>query len=294
MSSTTRVLSHSSLAFSLLLVLAFAVPTQAALVYALTDENDLLSFDSSAPEDLLGNSVISGLAQNEDLVGIDFRPATNQLYGVGSFGAIYTINPATGLATAVAQLNVALSGSRFGVDFNPVADRLRIVSDLDQSLRVNVASGAATVDGNLSYGGTPNPNVTAVAYTNSVSPTPASTSLYGIDVRSTGDQLVLINPPNSGTLTAVGPLGVDVASLNGFDILSQGATNTGYAALQRTVNGVSEFFTINLTTGAAGLVGVIGGGDLIDGIAVVIPEPATFSMVAMALTAGALARRRRR
>lgn len=285
--------------------LALTGPTaNAALVYALTDENDLLSFDSSAPEDLLGNSVISGLSSNEDLLGIDIRPANGLIYGLGSFGNIYTINPGTGAASYVSTVSVPLSGSRFGVDFNPVADRLRIVSDLDQSLRVNVATGAALIDGSLAYGAGPgfgvNPNVTAAAYTNSFSPSPRvapGTLLYAIDVRSSNDRLVTINPPNAGTLAIVGPLGVNVGALNGFDILTQGAVHQGFAALQPTTSGISHFYSIDLGTGAATLIGAIGGGDLIDGITVVgsvIPEPSTVSLLGVGLLAGIVARRRGR
>ena len=40
----------------------------AAVVYGLTDENDLISFDSANPTDLLSARAISGLADAEALV----------------------------------------------------------------------------------------------------------------------------------------------------------------------------------------------------------------------------------
>jgi hypothetical protein len=78
----------------------------------------------------------------------------------------------------------------------------------------------------------------------------------------------------------------------GFDILSAGGGNTGFAAMQLTSDGVSQFYRIDLNTGAATVIGDIGGGDLIDGIAVVIPEPATVGMAALAMIGGLALRRR--
>lgn len=288
----------------------FLSPTnaQAAQIYGLTDENDLIGFDTATPGDLNLGVPITNLAMNEDLIGIDFRPSNGLLYGVGDQGNIYTINTGTGTATFVSSITgAALSGSRFGVDFNPVADRLRIVSDLDQSLRIDVATGAATIDGTLKYLNTPanvaggahtgtvadNPSVSAAAYTNSFGPSPRATpgtTLYDIDVRSSEDRLVIQSPPNTGELTVVGPLNVNVSSLNGFDIFFEGGNDIAVAALQQVAGGTSELFAINLLTGAATPIGEIGGGDILDGLTVVIPEPSSIALLALC----GLALRRRR
>ena len=78
---------------------------------------------------------ISGLQTDTKLVGIDYRPATGALYGLGDRGGVYVVNPMSGRARLRARLNVALEGTQFGVDFNPTVDRLRIVSDTGQNLR---------------------------------------------------------------------------------------------------------------------------------------------------------------
>jgi hypothetical protein len=298
--SSARHCAVAPVSFAALLtgVLLSASTTNAALVYALTDENDLISFLSESPQDLLDAGAITGLG-GQDLIGIDARPATNQLYGIGNFGGIFTIDRATKAATQVATLNVPLVGSRFGLDFNPVVDRLRIVSDVEQNLRVNVDTGVAVVDSLLQYGpGQPgatgdNPHVVHAAYTNSGSPAPASTTLYDLDVRVNEDRLVTQNPPNSGTLNVVGALSDPATAVGGFDILFQYGINTGYAALQHPSEGISRLHLVNLSAGFTIQLGVIGGGDLIDGIAVFgIPEPASFGMSIFALIGGVAIRRR--
>src|SRR5262245_2555880 len=69
-----------------------ATSARAALVYGVSLSNTLFSFDSADPTTLLSGAAISGLASNESVRGIDFRPADGQLYALGSFGRIYTLN----------------------------------------------------------------------------------------------------------------------------------------------------------------------------------------------------------
>ena len=277
---------------------AFAVTPRAdaAVAYALTDNNRLLRFDTATPGVLTGVAPISGRVNGEDLIGIDFRPFNNELYAVGEFGNIYTLNQNTAAATVVGTLVAdpadptnpfaGLQGSRWGFDFNPQADRLRITSDTGQNLRVNLAGGLVTTDTNITSPGA----IVGAAYSNNFAGA-GSTTLYGIDSSATGHRLVqFTGSPNDGNVTGVGPLGFANSSLVGFDIFSLGQGDQGFAGLQNELLGVSELYTINLTTGAATLVGTIGGGDLIDGLAVVIPEPATLSLLAV----GALALVRRR
>jgi hypothetical protein len=172
-----------------------------------------------------------------------------------------------------------LSGTTFGFDFNPTVDRIRVVSDLDQNLRLNPNDGTvAAVDLALNYAaGDPffgmSPNINAAAYNNNVAGA-LSTTLYVID--SAQNSLAIQNPPNNGTLTTVGLLTIDGSRFNGFDI--PGFTSVGYAATPAASGGAAaDLYTINLNTGAASLVGHIGGGSddfIIKGISVVaVPEP---------------------
>lgn len=283
----TRILLMSVIAVA-------SASAQAVTIYGLSTRDQLVAFDSATPGMLQRASFISGLSANESLVGIDFRPATGQLYGLGSLGRIYTLNVSTGTATFVASLfnsttlaPIALSGSEFGIDFNPVPDRLRVTSNLGQNLRINVATGATIVDGTLNQP-SGSPYIVASAYTNSFAGA-TTTTMYNID--SSSDMLNIQNPPNNGTQTMVGSLGMDVTALAGMDILTVGSTNTAYAALQVAGTQGSRLAVINLATGSATSVGMIGSEQTSDSMAIrdiavtPVPEPATLTALAVGLAA---------
>lgn len=258
-------------------------PTTPALsngdTFALTVTNKLVSFNRDTPGTIRNSRTITGLQADENLLGIDFRPADGMLYAVSSTARIYTINTETGAATFKAALAAdatdttapysGLSGTDFGLDFNPVPDRLRLVSNTGQSLRINVDNGATTTDGAIN-GGTAGFAVSASAYTNSFAGT-ASTTLYAIDY--TNDLLYVQNPPNNGTLGTPVTLGVDSSANSGFDIDAR--RNTGYAVF--TVGGVRNLYTINLgaTANAATLVGAMGDTDNLRGLALRTPPSPT-------------------
>src|SRR6185312_15260295 len=147
-----------------------------------------------------------------------------------------------------------LMGTNFGVDFNPMADRMRIVSDQGQSLKIAVDSGATTTDGNLNPG---TPMVTASAYTNSFAPAPTVTALYGIDFVTSSLQLQV---PASGLLTTVGTTldpAMTFTGTGGFDIAG-GDNGLVLASLTATGATQSSLYRVNLTTGAATVVGLLG------------------------------------
>lgn len=254
--------------------LAFvAVPV--ATTFGITADNRLVSFKVTTPGTFDTNTAITGLQGGESVIGFDFRPANGKLYVATSAARVYTVDPATAAATIAANLMAdatdmtnpftALMGTNFGVDFNPVADRLRIVSDAGQSLRINVDSGATTTDGNLNPG---TPQVVAVAYTGSFAPSPG-TKLFDIDLAT--NSLQLQNPPNDGTLTAVGVLDpvATFGTTAGFDIVG-GDDGLSLAALQATGTAQSTLYRVNLTTGATTSIGALGpmGAPLIKALAV--------------------------
>ena len=278
---------------ALLATLAVAAPAHAESVVGLTSNNALVVFDSAMPTNASAPITITGLLANEQLLGIDLRPATGALFGLSSTGRLYTLNTATGAATFVSALTGAsLSGTSFGIDFNPTVDRLRVTSNTGQNLRINVDTGAVTVDTALNGAAT---GLVGSAYTNSFAGA-ATTTLYGIG--SAADMLYIQAPPNNGTLTFVGALGVDTSGVVGFDI--SGASGLAYASLTNGDTSKSSFYSINLATGTATLVGAFGfNGDnaiappLLDIAVAAVPEPQTYAMMLAGLLGiGWVARRR--
>jgi hypothetical protein len=226
-------------------------------VVGLTEDQRLVCFNADRPGRAQLTKRISRLTGDVSLVGIDYRPATRQLYGIGNAGGIYTIDPRTAVATKKAQLQTALQGASFGIDFNPVVDRLRVISDTGQNLAVNVDDGSAVVGSALNTGpNTTSMGVTGAAYTNNDADPNTATTLFDID--TVGDQVVIQSPPNGGTLVPTGKLGVDTGSAVGFDIFSRvrgGTTQSVAAFAALTVGGKSGFYRVDLITGRASKVG---------------------------------------
>lgn len=203
-------------------------------LYALTVDSRLRQFSPFAPA-VIGHEVeITGLAAGERLVGIDVRPATDQLFGIADSSTIYVIDPMSGQATPVGTAFApVIDGNLLGFDFNPTADRIRVVDDAGQNLRLNpetgmigknADTGAPTIDGFTSYAdGDANagarPILSGAGYTNSVAGA-ESTRLYVIDTAQ--DTLAIQDPPNDGVLWTVGSLGTRFDGPVGFDIAASG------------------------------------------------------------------------
>ena len=282
--------------------LTASVTAQALTVYTVTTTNQLGYFDSATPAATLNVGAISGLQSGEVVLGIDFRPATGELFALGSTSRLYVINTGTAAATLVGSgfSTPALFGLSFGFDFNPTVDRIRSVSDGDQNLRLNPITGAnAATDTALAYAGADvnagdNPAVVGSAYTNNFAAAP-STVLYGIDWQN--DILVTQVPPNSGTLNTVGALGINTSDQVGFDIFSSGGLDSAFASL--TTGDGGGFYSINLLTGSATLIGFVdpgwvGVGNSLRDIAIApVPLPAAVWLFGTALGALGAARRRR-
>ena len=231
-------------------------------VVGLTATNSLVTFSTDGGA-VASGPIITGLGAGETVMGIDFRPFTGDLYALtrdaGNVGRLYTVNPASGAATAVALSGAALTlTGTVGMDFNPAAvtgtNALRIVTGDEQNYRLvfNAAGATVNVDGALNAAGATATNVTATAYSNNRSGLPGGAGVggtvqYAID--SDLDVLYRVNPPNNGTLIDPKPLGLDLRAVGGLDI----ATANDRALALLDVAGVVGLYEVALTNGATAL-----------------------------------------
>jgi hypothetical protein len=217
---------------------------------------------------------ITGLPAGVVLKGIDFRPATGDLYALGSDKVVYRVNPWTAIAVAerlaFESMAAALVGDRIGFDFNPTVEKIRVTSDADDNIRLDPDPGSLLAkDTSLTPA-----DVTVVgsAYTNSsfaaFSARPTATMLFALDVGASPDRIWLQNPANAGTLQMPRSLGIDFGLDAGFDIAGSG--NVGYVAGTPQGMDGARLFQVDVTTGETRRLGRIGHGNVtITGLAAV-------------------------
>ena len=228
-------------------------PATGQTVYAVDLGNNFSLFHSASPGTVDRNLAITGLLAGDRIVGIDFRPADGKLYGVGTDSRVYTVDTVTAVASPVGvTFTPALDGEHFGVVLEPATDRIRIQSaESGQNLRLDPATGQVTdedaalayVFGDANEASTPAIAATAIA-------SGAAGATYGIDWLL--DVLIVTNDPNNGLVTTVGSTGVTTAACAALDV---GANGVLYASM--TTSGVNNLYTMNVSTGAATLLGAI-------------------------------------
>lgn len=248
------------LAASALLLGAFSNAASALTLYVVTAGNKLARYDSEDVKSITRFGYLTGFTNGDtSLIGCDFRPQDGLLYGIGNNGGVYTIDTDSALMTFRQTLSVRLQGTSFGVDFDPTANRLRIVSNAGQNLRHDLSTGVTTTEAALNYPpaaapNTPGPTskgIVAAAYSNNDGDPSTGTTLFVLDAAT--NQLSILSPSASGTLTKVAKLSVTFGLFSGIDILTKldgnrAVTNIGYIAVD---NGdvTSTLYSVDLFTG---------------------------------------------
>ncbi len=164
------------------------------------------------------------------LDALAWRPATGGLYGFGAAtDTVYSVDPATAVATPSATMPGAIGDAMVAFDFNNQIDAARLVSTAGDNLVYFPNNEPADirrftplfyVDGDVNAGRTP--RVFGNAYTNAV-PAASSTVQYVLDAAN-NTLATLAN--NTGELRTVGALTIDgvaldVSDVGDFDIVSR-------------------------------------------------------------------------
>jgi hypothetical protein len=259
------------------------------IIYGITSNNYLITFDSEAPEVVRNHMAISGIATGQVIAGLDVRPATGELYALGynamtGEAQLYTITPSTGVATSVAMADtLEMNLGNIGFDFNPTVDRIRVVSSTGMNYRLHPLTGqVAFIDTNLAYNtGDDNegstPSIGSAAYTNSFGGS-NNTQLYVYD--DALNILALQNPPNAGTLNTIGISGLTQSAMDvtsDLDIFYDHELHTNTAFLVLNTNTNDNLYTVNTTTGEATAIGMVGNGIAVRDIAVLNDSITTVS-----------------
>ncbi|MBP6825262.1 MAG: DUF4394 domain-containing protein [Saprospiraceae bacterium] len=293
MSGAATLIGSTGLALSDIAVLIDrSIPANLTgqLVYALSGNGNLLSFDSGLPGVIRNIAPVSGIATGQTPAGMDVRPATGELYALGynattGEARLYVINPASGVATAIGSAPVTLKTGmgKIGMDFNPTVDRIRVVGSDNSNYRLHPVTGAvAATDMNLAFAAADvnagkNPSVGAAAYTNSFNGATATT-LYNYD-----DSLNVFTtqvPPNNGTLNTVGASGITVNlsdPSSDLDIFYNPFTvsNKAYFSANTGSSAGDLLYSVDLGSGLASAIGRIGNGIAVNDIAVAVQPQET-------------------
>lgn len=256
-------------------------PLAKETIFAVTTTQQLVQFNAGQPQRTLSSLALTGLAAGDTLMGIDYRVARGQLFGLGTSGQLYRIDTKTGAASAVGTpVSLPAGSTEWGFDFNPTVDRIRVVGNSGVNMRLHPDTGAVIdadpntpglqVDGPLMFDAS-DANagrasyVVAAGYTYNKDYEKLTTN-YALDGRQgalvrqgsqEGAQPVV--SPNTGRLWTVGALGVGSFEKATLDISD--LSNAAYSAI--TADGKSVWYRIDLTNGKATRIGTIAAGPVV-------------------------------
>jgi hypothetical protein len=257
-------------------------PPAKEFIDAVSTSNQLVRFNAGQPQKLLSSRPLTGLAAGDTLIGVDYRVAKGQLFGLGTSGQLYRIDTRTAAASPVgAPTALPREGAtEWGFDFNPTVDRIRVVNDAGFNLRLHPDTGALVdgdpnqpgvqFDGRLAYDAADAnagkaPGIVAAGYTYNKDNDKITTN-YALDGRlgllvhqgsKEGAQPVV--SPNTGRLYTVGSLGIGSFQRATLDISD--VSNTAYSAV--TTGQKSVWYRIDLATGRATRIGTVAGEALV-------------------------------
>jgi len=231
----------------LFVVLCLAVCTeslQAAAVFGIDLHwpATFLSFDTSAPGT---PTIVNPSFSPATVYAMDFDPLGTTLYGIDSNAKMLgTIDTATGVFSPQATVTNIGDPTITGLKIDPTTG-VFYVSTGSRLFSLDPASGAATLLG--AHG--PSTLIIDLAIS-------AGGDMYATDIAT--DSLYSVDKTN-GAISLIGSIGLDLNFAQGMDF--DYSTGVLYAALYRPGQN-SDFATLDLSTGAATIIGSLNGREL--------------------------------
>lgn len=252
-------------------------PPRRETVWAVTERAELIRFNAGQPTRVLDRKPVAGLDAGDRLVGIDYRVARGVLFALSAAGKLYTLDTASGRLSAVgAGVPLALGTQAVGFDFNPAADRIRVAAADGRNWRLHPDTGAlVAADGALRYAEGDaafgqKPALGGAAYTYNKRDDKLTTN-YAIDLargalvrQGSVEGVQPAVSPNTGLLWSIGALGTGPVDDAAFDIAD--LNNAALAALRQ--GGRTRLYALDLASGRATLIGRVGNGQALWGLAI--------------------------
>lgn len=260
------------------------------VVWAVTEQHELVQLRAVQPERLLQRRPLTGLASGEAVLGLDFRtrPHGPTLYAWSSAGRLYVLDTASAALRAVSPPagSGILSSAQLphGVEVDPVQDQLRVIDATGRNWRVDLDTGIAIdadparpglqPDGRLVFAQRDwNAEATAQLLASAHSHHGGASTAFAID-RSTGSLVSQgsragarpVVSPNFGRLYTVGPLGLAPLQDAAFDMAPR--SQVALAAIRTTPEPRTGLYHINLDNGQARWLGWVGDGTALRGLAI--------------------------
>lgn len=260
------------------------------VVWAVTEQHELVQLRAVQPERLLQRRPLTGLASGEAVLGLDFRtrPHGPTLYAWSSAGRLYVLDTASAALRAVSPPagSGILSSAQLphGVEVDPVQDQLRVIDATGRNWRVDLDTGIA-IDADPARPGLQpddrlvfaqrdwNAEATAQLLASAHSHHGGASTAFAID-RSTGSLVSQgsragarpVVSPNFGRLYTVGPLGLAPLQDAAFDMAPR--SQVALAAIRTTPEPRTGLYHINLDNGQARWLGWVGDGTALRGLAI--------------------------
>ena len=215
-------------------------------------------------------SVVGPFGSADAMGGLAYDAVNGILYGSDvASGNLYSINESTGAATLIGPLGARLmqglafrntTGMLYGTAYPGAGDLMTSL------YRIDTATGAAT-----SIGSTGFDSVSGLAFH------PVTDVLYGVAGVATGVLLAIDQATGAGAIVADDIQAIDGLAFHPF-------TNVLYGVDNGTGQTPDSLYTIDLSTGAASLIGPTSVGNNLGlefGGYSVVPEPASVSLFAV-------------